>query len=220
MLEGTDGANRDAPSRVSGCESTPTSCVSAIHMTPCCLLTCVNPLCNRSMDVCLAALAEVCPDQRGTSFACLDCAAAARPALEKACGNFSVGDNRQGWGVHFYCGTGWSVNALCIQHVYNVASAPSPRAGSISRLQPLTRPCMLTYVDVRENGDGSVWVQRPGSSFQRSPMTEYCVEHAEAPQTDPTPGGDGYAQCVPKLIHPPPPTFQGRAEAPHPTNVR
>lgn len=27
-------------------------------------------------------------------------------------------------------------------------------------------------------------------------MTEYCVEHAEAPQTDPSPGGDGYAQYV------------------------
>jgi len=36
----------------------------------------------------------------------------------------------------------------------------------------------------------------PGSSFQRSPITEYCVEHLEAPQTDPTPGGDGFAQYV------------------------
>ena len=36
----------------------------------------------------------------------------------------------------------------------------------------------------------------PGSSFQRSPMTEYCVEHYPAPQTDPVPGGDGYAQYV------------------------
>lgn len=63
--------------------------------------------------------------------------------LVRYCGNFSDGDNRQGWGVHFYCGIGW-----------------------------------------------------PGSSFQRSPMTEYCVEHAEAPQTDPSPGGDGYAQYV------------------------
>ena len=27
----------------------------------------------------------------------------------------------------------------------------------------------------------------PGSSFQRSPVTEYCVEHAPAPQTDPVP---------------------------------
>jgi hypothetical protein len=31
---------------------------------------------------------------------------------------------------------------------------------------------------------------------QRSPFTEYCVEHAMAPQTDPTPGGDGYSQYV------------------------
>lgn len=36
----------------------------------------------------------------------------------------------------------------------------------------------------------------PGSSFQRSPITEYCVEHQAAPQTDPTPGGDGYAQYI------------------------
>ena len=36
----------------------------------------------------------------------------------------------------------------------------------------------------------------PGSSFQRSPVTEYCVEHAPAPQTDPVPGGDGFAQYV------------------------
>lgn len=40
---------------------------------------------------------------------------------------------------------------------------------------------------------GAGW---PGSTFQRSPMTSYCVEHASAPQTDPTPGGDGYAQYV------------------------
>ena len=40
---------------------------------------------------------------------------------------------------------------------------------------------------------GSGW---PGSTFQRSPMTSYCVEHAIAPQTDPTPGGDGYSQYV------------------------
>ena len=36
----------------------------------------------------------------------------------------------------------------------------------------------------------------PGSSFQRSPITEYCVEHLAAPQTDPVPGGDGYAQYI------------------------
>jgi hypothetical protein len=29
----------------------------------------------------------------------------------------------------------------------------------------------------------------------RSPITEYCVEHLVAPQTDPLPGGDGFAQC-------------------------
>jgi len=59
------------------------------------------------------------------------------------CGNFSDGDSRQGWGVHFFCGIGW-----------------------------------------------------PGSSLQRSPITEYCVEHTPAPQTDPVPGGDGFAQYV------------------------
>ena len=36
----------------------------------------------------------------------------------------------------------------------------------------------------------------PGSSFQRSPITEYCVEHYVAPQTDPLPGGDGFAQYI------------------------
>ena len=40
---------------------------------------------------------------------------------------------------------------------------------------------------------GAGW---PGSTFQRSPMTSYCVEHTAAPQTDPTPAGDGYAQYV------------------------
>jgi hypothetical protein len=36
----------------------------------------------------------------------------------------------------------------------------------------------------------------PQSTFQRSPMSEYCVEHLPAPQTDPIPGGDGYAQYI------------------------
>lgn len=36
----------------------------------------------------------------------------------------------------------------------------------------------------------------PGSSLQRSPITEYCVEHLPAPQTDPVPGGNGFAQYV------------------------
>lgn len=38
---------------------------------------------NWSMDECLAALDEACPTQRGTSFACMRCADAARPQLEK-----------------------------------------------------------------------------------------------------------------------------------------
>ena len=36
----------------------------------------------------------------------------------------------------------------------------------------------------------------PESTFQRSPISEYCVEHLPAPQTDPIPGGDGFAQYV------------------------
>jgi hypothetical protein len=98
-----------------------------------------------SMDACLAALEHACPAERGNSFECMGCADRHRAAISQAhiCGNFSDGDDRLGWGVHFYCGIGW-----------------------------------------------------PGSSFQRSPMTEYCVEHAAAPQTDPVPGGDGFAQYV------------------------
>ena len=62
------------------------------------------------MDTCLAALKEACPNQRGTSFSCMQCADEHRAAVEAACGVFSDGDNRQGWGVHFYCGIGWSVH--------------------------------------------------------------------------------------------------------------
>ena len=40
---------------------------------------------------------------------------------------------------------------------------------------------------------GAGW---PGSTFQRSPMTSYCVEHAMAPQTDPSPPGLGYSQYI------------------------
>jgi hypothetical protein len=36
----------------------------------------------------------------------------------------------------------------------------------------------------------------PESTFQRSPVNEYCVEHTPAPQTDLIPGGDGYAQYI------------------------
>ena len=36
----------------------------------------------------------------------------------------------------------------------------------------------------------------PESSWQRSPITNYCVEHLPAPQTDPSPGRDGYAQYI------------------------
>lgn len=36
----------------------------------------------------------------------------------------------------------------------------------------------------------------PESTFQRSPISQYCVEHLPAPQTDPIPGGDGFAQYV------------------------
>jgi hypothetical protein len=36
----------------------------------------------------------------------------------------------------------------------------------------------------------------PESTFQQSPLSEYCVEHLPAPQTDLIPGGDGYAQYV------------------------
>ena len=36
----------------------------------------------------------------------------------------------------------------------------------------------------------------PESTFQQSPVSEYCVEHQMAPQTDPIPGGDGYAQYI------------------------
>jgi hypothetical protein len=34
----------------------------------------------------------------------------------------------------------------------------------------------------------------PESTWQRSPTAKYCVSHLPAPQTDPTPGGDGFAQ--------------------------
>ena len=98
---------------------------------------------NWSMDACLTDLGALCPDERGSSFECMGCADRHRAALLTSCGNFSDGDSRVGWGVHFYCGIGW-----------------------------------------------------PGSSLQRSPITEYCVEHAAAPQTDPVPGGDGFAQYV------------------------
>ena len=44
----------------------------------------------------------------------------------------------------------------------------------------------------------------PGSSFERSPVTEYCVEHLPAPQNDPLPGGDGIAQYISCMDdHPP-----------------
>jgi hypothetical protein len=98
---------------------------------------------GRTLDACLAALGSVCLAERGDSFACMSCADSHRDELLAPCGNFSDGDSRQGWGVHFFCGIGW-----------------------------------------------------PGSSLQRSPITEYCVEHTPAPQTDPVPGGDGFAQYV------------------------
>jgi len=98
---------------------------------------------NWTFDECLAELSSLCGVHRGTSFECMACADANRPAVTSKCGTFSDGDDHEGWAVHFYCGIGW-----------------------------------------------------PGSSFQRSPITEYCVEHLEAPQTDPTPGGDGFAQYV------------------------
>ena len=34
----------------------------------------------------------------------------------------------------------------------------------------------------------------PESTWQRSPTAKYCVSHLPAPQTDPSPGGDGFAQ--------------------------
>ena len=98
---------------------------------------------NYTMDECLGAMEDLCPDVRGLSFECMACADRQRGAVMHNCGNYSDGDSPRGWGIHFYCGIGW-----------------------------------------------------PGSSFQRSPVTQYCVEHAMAPQTDPIPGGDGYSQYV------------------------
>ena len=37
----------------------------------------------------------------------MGCADKNRAAIDLACGNYSDGDNTQGWGVHFYCGIGW-----------------------------------------------------------------------------------------------------------------
>ena len=95
------------------------------------------------MDECLARLGSVCEADRAESFTCMACADSNRAAVTAACGNFSDGDDHNGWAVHYFCGIGW-----------------------------------------------------PGSSFQRSPITEYCVEHLPAPQTDPVPGGDGFAQYI------------------------
>lgn len=96
------------------------------------------------LDGCGAGMEKLCPGMRGDSFACMKCADAHRPAVEKACGKWSDEDDASaGFAVHWFCGVGW-----------------------------------------------------PESSFQRSPITEYCVEHLPAPQTDPIPGGEGFAQYI------------------------
>ena len=71
-----------------------------------------------TVDGCLAALrAHGCA--AGTSFECMACADAHRPAVVAQCGNFSDGDSRaHGWAVHFYCGIGWPGSSfqVCTEH--------------------------------------------------------------------------------------------------------
>lgn len=107
--------------------------------------------------------------------------------------------------IERYEGGSWSMDAClgALEHV-----CPAERGNSFECMACADRHrAALSHADVCGNfsdGDDHLgWgvhfycgIGWPGSSFQRSPMTEYCVEHAAAPQTDPVPGGDGFAQYV------------------------
>lgn len=70
---------------------------------------------NSDWDSCEEALTQICPGVRGHGFnGCLDCVDANRPAVVKACGNFTDEDKMHpGFPVHYYCGIGWPENLMC-----------------------------------------------------------------------------------------------------------
>ena len=93
-------------------------------------------------DSCQEALASICPDQRGGSFACLDCMTAATEAVTEACGEWYAQDTLNGEGsypVHWYCGVGWPestpaqgpITEYCVEYLPlpPAEEEPSPTRG-------------------------------------------------------------------------------------------
>ena len=114
--------------------------------------------CNSHGGLCIDKLSTLCAEERGNGFECMRCADRYRAQLLDTCGNF--------------------VRRRCF----------------LSRFDHANQKRIATQSDADDIQDSGRWGEHwfcgtgwPGSTFQRSPFTEYCVEHAMAPQTDPTP---------------------------------
>jgi len=114
--------------------------------------------CNSHGGLCIDKLSTLCAEERGNGFECMRCADRYRAQLLDTCGNF--------------------VRRRCF----------------LSRFDHANQKRITTQSDADDIQDSGRWGEHwfcgtgwPGSTFQRSPFTEYCVEHAMAPQTDPTP---------------------------------
>eukprot|EP01052_Picozoa_sp_SAG31_P044076 SAG31_NODE_7557_length_1655_cov_1.075835_1_plen_363_part_10 len=134
---------------------------------------------NHTMDMCLETMAELCPTERGNAFHCMACADKHRAAVTDGCGVWGDADGTDGFfgaqlirSAFFYGSVSFWLKKVCVM-ICDCDTTVAHHA-------------VHFYCGVG-------W---PGSSFQRSPITEYCVEHLPAPQTDPLPGGDGFAQYI------------------------